>query len=219
MASTDRQQRLGGAVTAMISGMRSRQAEAEFTGKLMQGLQHNAVQVQRAVGDLLRQRLPPQQRAQLQSRAQPRRSRPQDAGFAAIIPGDGVAEQVLTSGLTNFLQLYNAAIIGRLVLTWFPNPPQIIAGPLSTLCDPYLNLFRGIIPPLGGTLDLSPILAFVVLDLFTNTAAALPAEMGPDGQLVRAPKQKPLQWLRPSRAAQAWRQRMVAQRRRRQAQA
>lgn len=35
----------------------------------------------------------------------------------------------------------------------------------STLCDPYLNLFRGIIPPIGGTLDLSPILAFIVLDV------------------------------------------------------
>ena len=34
-----------------------------------------------------------------------------------------------------------------------------------TLCDPYLNLFRGLIPPLGGTIDLSPILAFIVLDV------------------------------------------------------
>lgn len=47
----------------------------------------------------------------------------------------------------------------------------------STLCDPYLNIFRGIIPPLGGTLDLSPILAFLVLNAFTSTAAALPAEL------------------------------------------
>ena len=45
--------------------------------------------------------------------------------------------------------------------------------PLATLCDPYLNLFRGIIPPIGGTIDLSPILAFTVLNVFTNTAAAL----------------------------------------------
>jgi YGGT family len=29
----------------------------------------------------------------------------------------------------------------------------------------YLNLFRGIIPPLGGTIDLSPILAFITLDV------------------------------------------------------
>jgi len=85
--------------------------------------------------------------------------------------------QVITTGINQFLSLYNAALIGRLVLTWFPNPPQAIVGPLSTICDPYLNLFRGIIPPLGGTIDLSPILAFVVLDLFTNSAAALPCEL------------------------------------------
>ena len=42
--------------------------------------------------------------------------------------------------------------------------------PLATICDPYLNLFRGIIPPLGGTIDLSPILAFVVLDVRSDFA-------------------------------------------------
>ena len=55
--------------------------------------------------------------------------------------------------------------------------------PSATLCDPYLNLFRGIIPPIGGTIDLSPILAFTVLNVFTNTAAALPCEVNPDGTL------------------------------------
>lgn len=34
-----------------------------------------------------------------------------------------------------------------------------------SLCHRYLNLFRGIIPPLGGTIDLSPILAFITLDV------------------------------------------------------
>ena len=97
--------------------------------------------------------------------------------YASVIPGDGVAEQVITTGISQFLSLYNAALIGRLVLTWFPNPPEAIVTPLSTICDPYLNLFRGIIPPLGGTFELSPILAFVVLDLFTNSANALPCEL------------------------------------------
>ncbi|KAK9858399.1 hypothetical protein WJX84_005848 [Apatococcus fuscideae] len=73
--------------------------------------------------------------------------------LAALIPGNSVAEQVLTSGFSSTLSLYNTAIIGRLLLTWFPNPPAAIANPLSTLCDPYLNLFRGLIPPIGGTLD------------------------------------------------------------------
>ena len=42
---------------------------------------------------------------------------------------------------------------------------------------PYLNAFRGLIPPIGGSIDLSPILAFVVLNAFQSTAAALPAEL------------------------------------------
>jgi len=55
--------------------------------------------------------------------------------------------------------------VGHALPRRFPTPPQVILGPLSTITDPYLNLFRGIIPPLGGTIDLSPILAFVVLDV------------------------------------------------------
>ncbi|GBG61208.1 hypothetical protein CBR_g19741 [Chara braunii] len=98
-------------------------------------------------------------------------------GFAAIIPGNSAAELVVTTGIFNFLNIYNTLLIVRLVLTWFPNPPQALVNPLSTVCDPYLNLFRGIIPPLGGSLDFSPILAFLTLNIFTSTAAALPAEL------------------------------------------
>jgi YggT family protein len=101
-----------------------------------------------------------------------------------MIPGDSAVETVITSGLFSTLNIYNTLLIGRLILTWFPNPPRQLAYPLATLCDPYLNLFRGIIPPIGGTIDLSPILAFTVLNVFTNTAAALPCEIGPDGEPV-----------------------------------
>ncbi|URE39500.1 YGGT family [Musa troglodytarum] len=104
-------------------------------------------------------------------------SLPSGHSFAAILPGDSVAGLVVTNGIINFLNIYNTLLIIRLVLTWFPNSPPAIVSPLSTLCDPYLNIFRGIIPPLGGTLDLSPILAFLVLNAFTSTAAALPAEL------------------------------------------
>jgi YggT family protein len=96
--------------------------------------------------------------------------------FAAIIPGDSVAEMVISSSVYNFLNLYNTVLIARLVLTWFPSAPEVIVNPLSTICDPYLNVFRGIIPPLG-TIDLSPILAFTVLNVFTSTAQALPCEL------------------------------------------
>ncbi|KAL6965725.1 hypothetical protein U1Q18_036779 [Sarracenia purpurea var. burkii] len=107
--------------------------------------------------------------------------------FAAILPGDSVAGVVVASGILNFLNIYNTLLVVRLVLTWFPNSPPAIVSPLSTLCDPYLNIFRGIIPPLGGTLDLSPILAFLVLNAITSTASALPAELPPTGISQESP--------------------------------
>lgn len=140
--------------------------------------------------------------------------------FASVIPGDSVVEAVVTSGISSFLSLYNAALIGRLILTWFPSPPQAIVYPLATLCDPYLNLFRGIIPPLGGTIDLSPILAFIVLDLFSNTAAALPCETSPcvgdSPAMARARRDARWRAFNPSGAVMAWRRRMAGARTRRQ---
>lgn len=136
---------------------------------------------------------------------------PRDKAFAAILPGDSVAEQVITTGLLNFLNLYNSALILRLVLTWFPSVPPAFSQPLATICDPYLNLFRGIIPPLGGTLDLSPILAFVTLNFFTSSAAALPCELGPDGKPARSQRQGWQQWMPPSPYQQNWARRVEAQ--------
>ncbi|KAF8032599.1 hypothetical protein BT93_D1498 [Corymbia citriodora subsp. variegata] len=105
---------------------------------------------------------------------------PSGHNFAAVLPGgDSMAGLVVANGISNFLNIYNTLLVARLVLTWFPNAPPAIVSPLSTLCDPYLNIFRGIIPPLGGTLDFSPILAFLVLNAFTSAAAALPAELPP----------------------------------------
>ncbi|VVB16896.1 unnamed protein product [Arabis nemorensis] len=115
-------------------------------------------------------------------------------GFAAVLPGDSVAGMVVANGLINFLNIYNTILVVRLVLTWFPSAPPAIVSPLSTLCDPYLNIFRGFIPPLGG-LDLSPILAFLVLNAFTSTAMALPCEL-PPAEGVASPSSCETKWNR-----------------------
>ena len=66
--------------------------------------------------------------------------------------------------LLKTLGIYSTILIIRVLLTWFPNLDMSnpILVNLCAITDPYLNFFRGIIPPLGG-LDLSPILAFVSL--------------------------------------------------------
>jgi len=73
---------------------------------------------------------------------------------------------LLIATLATFIQIYTVLLIVRVLLTWFPNIDfysQPFAA-LAQITDPYLNLFRSIIPPLGG-MDFSPILAFLVLQL------------------------------------------------------
>ena len=57
-------------------------------------------------------------------------------------------------------------LLVRVLLSWFPNLDwgNPVLSTVSSITDPYLNAFRGLIPPLGG-LDLSAILAFIVLQL------------------------------------------------------
>jgi YggT family protein len=73
---------------------------------------------------------------------------------------------LLTSTIGTFISIYSTLIIIRVLLTWFPNIDwynQPFAA-LSQITDPYLNLFRSIIPPLGG-IDISPILAILLLQV------------------------------------------------------
>jgi len=66
-------------------------------------------------------------------------------------------------------------LIIRILLTWFPNISWYNQpfSTLSQLTDPYLNLFRSIIPPLGG-IDIS-ILAIFLLQLAGGLISGLPA--------------------------------------------
>ena len=68
--------------------------------------------------------------------------------------------------LSQTLQIYSLVLIVRVLLSWFPNLDwsNPVLSSVSSITDPYLNAFRGLIPPLGG-IDLSAILAFVALNL------------------------------------------------------
>jgi YggT family protein len=81
---------------------------------------------------------------------------------------------LLAITLAKFLEIYLYLMIARVLLSWFPNinwydPPFSI---LSQLTDPYLNLFRSIIPPLGG-IDFSPLIAFFALQFGSQLLSGL----------------------------------------------
>lgn len=96
---------------------------------------------------------------------------------AMAIPGYGIAEQVFVGGFGNFLSIYNIIITARILLSWFPQAQGIGAlQPVYAITDPFLNIFRGVIPPVFG-LDLSPLAAFFLLNVLTNATAAVGAEI------------------------------------------
>ena len=82
--------------------------------------------------------------------------------------------ELLTTSLANFLNIYLLLIFVRILLTWFQtaNWANQVAGFLSPITDPYLNIFRSFIPPLGG-LDISPILAILVLQLVAGALGGM----------------------------------------------
>jgi YggT family protein len=67
--------------------------------------------------------------------------------------------------------VYLILIFVRILLSWIPRIPynrilSAVIGFVQEVTDPYLRLFRRVIPPLGGggfALDLSPIIAIIVL--------------------------------------------------------
>jgi uncharacterized protein YggT (Ycf19 family) len=55
-------------------------------------------------------------------------------------------------------------IIIYILMSWIPNARASWVGEmLGKLVEPYLSPFRRIIPPIGGILDISPIIALFAL--------------------------------------------------------
>ncbi len=87
--------------------------------------------------------------------------------------------EVILQTLSSFVSIYLVLLFIRVLLTWFPNVDwykQPFAA-LSQVTDPYLNLFRAILPPMAG-MDFSPMLAFLALTILQRVLGALTLSMG-----------------------------------------
>jgi YggT family protein len=84
----------------------------------------------------------------------------------AAIGRDEIADYVSALFL-----VYLALIFIRILLSWLPRIPynpylQAVVGFVRETTDPYLNVFRRFLPPIGGggfAFDLSPILGIILL--------------------------------------------------------
>ena len=68
--------------------------------------------------------------------------------------------------IVSLSDVYSMPIFVYVMLSWFPTDRGILADintVLGKICDPYLNLFKKFIPPIGGMVDVSPIVALLVL--------------------------------------------------------
>lgn len=97
-------------------------------------------------------------------------------GLIAAITRDDVADYVSALFL-----VYIILIFIRILLSWIPRMPynrwlSAFVDFVHQVVDPYLNIFRRILPPIGGgrmALDISPIIATFVLIIASGIIVGL----------------------------------------------
>jgi YggT family protein len=96
--------------------------------------------------------------------------------FVLAITRDDVADYVAA-----LVYVYLILIFIRILLSWIPRMPyypwlRATVDFIHQVVDPYLNIFRRVIPPLGAGgmgIDISPILAIIVLTIAGRVVVSL----------------------------------------------
>jgi YggT family protein len=76
-------------------------------------------------------------------------------------------------------QLYEFLILIRVLLTWVNTDPYnpVIRHPivqiLHRITEPVLQPVRRVIPPIGGTVDVSPVVALILLEILRRILISL----------------------------------------------
>lgn len=78
--------------------------------------------------------------------------------------------------LVSLVNVYSLVICIYVLMSWIPHGAGVIGDVyrvLGRICDPYLDLFRRFIPPIGGMVDISPIVALLVLQFGAQLIVSL----------------------------------------------
>lgn len=77
--------------------------------------------------------------------------------------------------LVSLADAYGMVILVYVLMSWIPVNRGVIAdiyNVLGKVCDPYLNLFKKLIPPIG-MVDITPIIALLVLQFGSRLVATI----------------------------------------------
>lgn len=83
---------------------------------------------------------------------------------------------MLISLIISLADAYSMIIFVYVMMSWLPTTGGIIGDiytVLGKICDPYLNLFKKLIPPIGGMVDITPIIALLVLQFAVRLLVGL----------------------------------------------
>ena len=84
--------------------------------------------------------------------------------------------QTVANVIVALVNFYSLLIVVYVLMSWIPlgsgGIVEDIRSVLASVCEPYLSLFRRIIPPLG-MVDFSPIVAILVLELISWLVVAI----------------------------------------------
>jgi len=82
----------------------------------------------------------------------------------------------VTTGIliANLLDIYSLLIIARAILSWIRiDQRNQFVRILGALTDPVLNPIQRVIPPIGGTIDISPVVAYIAVQLIKTMVLRL----------------------------------------------
>lgn len=81
---------------------------------------------------------------------------------------------MITTILLRALQFYEFLIFAYVLMSWFARTGTLfeIYRLLGTVCEPYIGLFRRILPQ-TGMIDFSPLVALLVLQLLIRPAVVM----------------------------------------------
>jgi YggT family protein len=74
---------------------------------------------------------------------------------------------MILSAIVTLADAYSIVIFVYVMMSWFPMQQGGVLSDIydafGKLCEPFLTPFRKLIPPIGGMVDITPIIALLVL--------------------------------------------------------